>query len=230
VVEKSELVVENTGHAVEVPVPAVVQDTLQIDREFYELVQYHFHAPSEHTLNGRRADIEAHFVHTDAQGAIAVVGVVYRCGDHPSAALDKILLSAPATAGQEAHAGEGSPAELFGNIHGVSVIPGGPVLLNSFYAYDGSLTTPGCAENVRWSMLAHGGHVSNAAVSRMHEVIARFPDYNGYPNNNRPTQPRNGRVISYRRGGETADGGRRGTAFETRRMVPDRGASLAGIR
>jgi carbonic anhydrase len=53
---------------------------------------------------------------------------------------------------------------------------------------------------VRWSVLADGGHVSKAAVARLHKVIARFPFFGGYPNNNRPVQPLNGRVIRLRRG------------------------------
>ena len=115
--------------------------------------------------------------------------------------LDRILLSAPDTAGEEAHAGEASPAELFQHIGEVSAKRGGPTRVNSFYSYDGSLTTPGCTEDVRWSVLADGGHVSNAAVAHLHDVIARFPDYDGYPNNNRPVQRLNGRVIRLRCGG-----------------------------
>ena len=83
--ESSELVVENTGHVVEVPIPTGVNNTLQIGGDSYELVQYHFHASSEHAINGRLADVEAHFVHMNAQGATAVVGVFYRLGDEPNA-------------------------------------------------------------------------------------------------------------------------------------------------
>jgi hypothetical protein len=54
------------------------------------------------------------------------------------------------------------------------------------------------------SVLARGGQVSNAAVARFHQLIAQFPDYNGYPNNNRPVQPPNGRIIRLRRGGRRA--------------------------
>jgi carbonic anhydrase len=75
------------------------------------------------------------------------------------------------------------------------------VRVDSFYAYGGSLTTPGCTENVRWSVLADGGQVSRAAVSRFHSVISGFANYGGYPNNNRPVQPLNGRVVELRRGG-----------------------------
>ena len=202
--ESSELAVENTGHVIEVPIPTGVPDTLQINGDRYGLVQYHFHAPSEHAVNGRLADLEAHLVHMNAQGATAVVGVLFRIGPKPNALVDRILLSAPATAGEEVQAGEASPAALFHHLRGVKVRHAGGiqrVQVNSFYAYDGSLTTPGCTEGVRWSVLADGGGVSDAAVTRFHKVIAGFPFYNGYPNNNRPVQPLNGRVIRFRRGG-----------------------------
>ena len=196
----SELTVENTGHVVEVPIPTGVHDTLRLDGDRYELDQYHFHAPSEHAINGRLADVEAHFVHHNAEGATAVVGILFRRGPDPNALLDKILLSAPATAGEEVHAGDASPAELFDDLRGVTVKRDGRVQVHAFYTYDGSLTTPGCTENVHWSVLAAGGQVSNAAVTRFHEVISRFPGYGGYPNNNRPLQPLNRRVVQLRRG------------------------------
>ena len=194
--ETSELGIENTGHYVEVPIPVGVNDTAQIGGDSYGLVQYHFRVPSEHAVNGGLADLEAHFVHMNAQGVTAVVGVFFRIGPDPDALLDKILLAAPYTAGQEVSAGEASPAELFRHIRGVSATPGGPIAVNSFYSYNGSLTTPGCTEGVLWSVLADGGSVSAAAVA---QLIAQFPYYYGYPNNNRPLQPLNGRVIQLRR-------------------------------
>jgi carbonic anhydrase len=196
--EVSELAVENTGHVVEVQIPAGVADTLQIDGDSYMLTQYHFHAPSEHAINGRRADVEAHFVHQNTEGATAVIGVFYFVGHEPNELLDRVLLAAPSTAGEEVHAGDASPAELFHDIRGVSR-KHGRVRVEAFYGYDGSLTTPGCTENVRWSVLAEGGHVSHAAVKRYHRLISRFPGYGGYPNNNRPLQPLNGRVVHLRR-------------------------------
>jgi carbonic anhydrase len=200
--EPSELGIENTGHVVEVPIPTGVNDALQIGADRYPLVQYHFHVPSEHAVNGRLADLEAHFVHMDAQGVTAVVGVFFNIGSDPNPVLDSILLAAPATAGEEDTAGKASPAELFQHIRGVSTAGRSPVRVNSFYSYNGSLTTPGCTEGVLWSVLAGAGQVSNAAVTRFHKLIAQFPNYNGYPNNNRPLQPVNGRVIRLRHGGQ----------------------------
>ncbi|MEU4219378.1 carbonic anhydrase family protein [Actinoplanes sp. NPDC026623] len=184
--ETSEMLVANTGHAVSVSIPARVHDKLRIGDDVYELSEFHFHAPSEHTFDGRTADVEAHFVHTGAGGESAAVGVLYRRGHHPNPVLDQILRSASTTSGKVTDAGPANPADLLRHLR-----------LGSYYAYTGSLTTPGCAGGLRWSVLADGGEVSPAAVARMHQLIARFPDYGGYPDNNRPVQPRNGRTITH---------------------------------
>jgi carbonic anhydrase len=111
-----------------------------------------------------------------------VVGVFYSIGSPPNPALERILLAAFQTAGDEADAGEASPAELFDHIRGVSPGRGPPVRVNSFYSYSGSLTTPGCKQGVMWSVLADGRGVLQQAVTYFHGVIARFPNYDLYPN------------------------------------------------
>ena len=198
--DASELAVENTGHVVEVPIPAGVEDVLQIGGDRYQLTQYHFHAPSEHTVNGRHADVEAHFVHTNAAGDTAVVGVFFHIGRRPNPLLETILLNAPETSGEEGPSlGEANPAELFSGLEGSrSEARGRP--RRRVLRLRGSLTTPGCTENVRWSVLSDGGHVSRAAVRHFHAVIAQFADYGGYRNNNRPVQPLNGRTVQLRCG------------------------------
>lgn len=183
---------------VEVLIPAGVTDTLRIGKDTYQLTQYHFHAPSEHEINGRHADVEAHFVHENSQGDTAVVGVFFRRGADPNPLLDKILFSAPVTAGGEVSVGKANPAELFpGTGRAAEREASRDRDAGSFYTYTGSLTTPGCTEGVRWFVLGDGGHVSPAAVRRFHHVISRFPRYGGYPSNNRPVLPLNGRVISF---------------------------------
>jgi carbonic anhydrase len=183
--QQAELGIENTGHVVEVPTPAGADDTLQIGGGIYQMVQYHFHAPSEHAVNGHLADLEAHFVHMNAQGVTAVVGVFFNIGPDPNPLLDTILLVAPETAGEEVTGGKSRPAELFWHVSGVSTAGRSPVRVNSFYSYTGSLTTPGCTEGVLWSVLAGAGQVSSAAVTRFHQLIVQFPYYDGYPDNNR---------------------------------------------
>ena len=185
---------------VEVPIPDGVDDVLQIGRDRYHLTQYHFHALSEHTVNGRHADVEGHFVHTNAAGDTAVVGVLYRVGRQvePAARRDSPCMRRRLSGEESESLGEANPADLFRGLT-ERTRKHGHVDVDSFYAYDGSLTTPGCTENVRWSVLSGGGQVSKAAVEHFHEVIAQFAGYGGYANNNRPVQPLNDRVIRLRR-------------------------------
>jgi carbonic anhydrase len=183
------LVVENTGHVIEVPMPEDSDHTLTIGDDEYRLAQYHFHAPSEHTLRGESYDVEAHFVHENDAGELAVVGVFLDQDDPPSALLDDVIENAPELSGDEAEVEqESSPLEL------VPVEESGSVV-ERYYTYAGSLTTPGCSEGVRWIVLQDTLGVSAEARDRLHELIADFPGYDGYENNNRPTQPLNDRAI-----------------------------------
>ncbi len=183
------LVVENTGHVIEVPVPAEGGHALAIGEDVYTLVQYHFHAPSEHTLDGVVYDVEAHFVHRNDEDELAVVGVLLDQHAPPNALLDSIVANAPAGAGEEVEVDEDrSPTELL-------PLGGSGVDISSYYTYPGSLTTPGCTEGVRWIVLKDTLGASGTAVERLHELIAAFPGYDGYENNDRPTQPLNDREI-----------------------------------
>ena len=74
----------------------------------------------------------------------------------------------------------------------------GSATIDSFYEYDGSLTTPGCAEGLRWFVLTDVGQVSRAAVDRFQRIISLFPGYGGYASNTRPVQPLNGRRVGLR--------------------------------
>jgi len=183
------LVVENTGHVIEVPMPDDGDQTLTIGEDVYRLVQYHFHAPSEHTVDGVSYDVEAHLVHQDEEGALAVVGVFLDGDVPPSDLLDAIMANAPAEAGEEVEVGEDrSPIELL-------PVEGSSVEVSRYSTYSGSLTTPGCSEGVRWIVLTDTLGVSETAVDRLHELIAGFPGYGAYENNNRATQLLNDRQI-----------------------------------
>ena len=193
----NELVVENTGHTIEVSIPADNGNTLSIGNSVYRLVQYHFHAPSEHTLNGKVYDLEVHLVHQNAAGQIAVVGVFMNIGSHPSELVDEVFHNAPEVAGEETDTGLESNAK--------DLLPGftsgrgnGTFVVTRFYSYSGSLTTPPCSEGVRWFVLADPVNVTGFSVSQLHHLVSLFPGYGGYSNNNRPVQPLNGRVISSR--------------------------------
>jgi carbonic anhydrase len=174
--------VENTGHVIEVPYAA--GSRLVIGLDAFDLVQFHFHAPSEHAVNGRLADAELHLVHRNALGNLAVVGVLLQVGARPNALVEQIIGAAPAVEGANALEGR--------TLNALSLLPRNPF---SFWTYSGSLTTPPCSEGVKWTVLKEPVQVSAAAVARLRALIAAFHGYAGYDANNRPVRPLDGRAI-----------------------------------
>lgn len=184
------IVVENTGHTIEAVLPDDGGQTLTIEGTEYRLLQYHFHAPSEHTLDGRSFPAEVHLVHESDEGELAVVGVFLEDEGLPSGLADTVIESAPETSGEEVEV-EDAPSPLLFMLVADAFRASG----TDYFAYRGSLTTPGCTEGVRWIVLRQAGGISAGAVDRLHELIAGFPGYDGYENNNRPVQPLNERTI-----------------------------------
>jgi len=178
-------VVENTGHVVEVPYAP--GSTLRVGQDTYGLLQFHVHAPSEHTVNGRFAAAELHLVHRDARLDLAVVGVLLQVGAPVNPVIDRILLNAPLDEGE---------VDLGGLLNARDVLP----RRVSYYTYSGSLTTPPCSEGVRWLVLKQPVLVSQQAIDNLHLIIGRFPAYGGFPDNNRPVRLLNGRAILNRVG------------------------------
>jgi len=134
-------VVENTGHVVEVPYESGSAIRVGQDApDKYQLLQFHFHAPSEHTVDGQFAAAELHLVHRNALLDLAVVGVLVNVGFPVNAVIDEILLNAPAEEGE---------VTLPGFINAKDILPRS----KRYFNYSGSLTTPPCSEGVRWFVL-----------------------------------------------------------------------------
>ena len=193
----NELVVENTGHVIEVPLPADNGNTLKIGSSVYALTQYHFHAPSEHTLDGEHYDLEVHLVHENAAGELAVVGVFMNVGDHPNELVDDVFHNAPDVAGEETDVGVESNAK--------ELLPGfrpdhdeGTFVITRYYTYSGSLTTPPCSEGVRWIVVKDPVNVSNFSVAEMHHLVSLVPEPRRVPEQQQTGQPLNGREITSR--------------------------------
>jgi carbonic anhydrase len=187
-------IVENTGHVVEVPYEP--GSALRVGPETYQLLQFHFHAPSEHAINGVLDDGEMHLVHRNVRLDLAVVGVMLQVappGTPTNSLIDSILLSAPIEEGETPNLGLVNARDLL------------PQQTN-YYTYSGSLTTPPCSEGVRWFVLKDPVLASQAAIDRLHEVIDEFPTHNppftleSFPDNNRPVRPLNGRAVLERVG------------------------------
>jgi carbonic anhydrase len=166
----------NSGHTIQVNPEG--ESVLDLEGERFRLVQYHFHAPSEHTLDGRRFPMEMHVVHQSDPGDLAVVGVFIRKGAiHPT--VTKLWQQIPDKQGMVEHHED------------VTVAPGKllPDTIHT-YQYSGSLTTPPCSENVRWLVIAE-------SIEFSPEQIETFE--NLYAGNNRPLQPLNDRTIRLNR-------------------------------
>jgi carbonic anhydrase len=163
--------VVNNGHTIQVNVPA--GSTVTVAGHSYELQQFHFHAPSEEAVSGKHAALVAHLVHKDADGKLAVIGVLFDVGA-ASAALAPVFAAMPAKVGTEVPIGKDvDPAALLPAQRG-------------YYAYEGSLTTPPCSEGVRWFVLQHHATLSKQQLEAFKKL---------YPHNARPLQPVNGRPI-----------------------------------
>ncbi|MBT4428001.1 MAG: carbonate dehydratase, partial [Rhodospirillaceae bacterium] len=70
--------VVNNGHTIQVNYSP--GSRMILGNAEYELLQFHFHSPSENTLNGEHFDMEIHFVHKDAHGVLGVLGVFVEAG------------------------------------------------------------------------------------------------------------------------------------------------------
>ena len=186
------LVIANTGHTVEVSMPEDGVHTLRLEGEEHRLTQFHFHVPSEHALEGKTYAAEAHLVHDSKDGELAVVAVLLEEAGRGSRLVELVVQNAPEEAGTEVELeDERTPVEL------LFVLDATTAFAASYYAYPGSLTTPGCSEGVRWIVLPDSLPISQSSLDRLHELVAGFPGYDGYENNNRPTQPLNDRTVEF---------------------------------
>lgn len=167
------LEVLNNGHTIEDDYHN--GGTLSIAGHEYKLAQFHFHTPSEHTLDGEHSAMEMHLVHKDAAGKLAVIGVMIEEGA-ANPALEPLWAHMPTKPGRS-NAVEGVQVNAARFL---------PASLAS-YRYSGSLTTPPCTEQVDWYVLQTPIQASAEQIAALQKVIC---------GNNRPTQPLNGRVIT----------------------------------
>jgi carbonic anhydrase len=139
----------------------------------YRLVQFHFHRPSEHTLNGASFPMEVHFVHQNSAGSAAVVGVFMTPGK-PNKSFTTMVLTMPNR--------EGPPVKADPKIDPNAFLPA----KRGYYRYSGSLTTPPCSQTVDWHLLTEPIQVAEADIAS----FARL-----YPMNARPVQKLDRRFV-----------------------------------
>lgn len=164
--------VVNNGHTLQVNVEP--GSWLKAEGDRFQLLQFHFHSPSEHHVEGKSFPLEAHFVHANASGELAVVGVLFEEG------VKKSVVSAIEAAAPSKKEGS-APFEI--KLDRVEFHPKS----EPYFRYNGSLTTPPCTEGVRWYVLQ-----STATVTA--EEVKTFLDQIG-PDARDP-QPLNARIIA----------------------------------
>ena len=163
-------IVDN-GHTIQVESG---EGSISLTGKTYELVQFHFHRPSEEKVNGQRFDMVVHLVHKSDEGQLAVVAVLLERGnENPfiqtlwnNMPLEKNMPVAPPSATIDLNA----------------LLPAS----RNYYTYMGSLTTPPCSEGVLWLVMKQPVQVSQDQIN----IFSRL-----YRNNARPIQPSSGRLI-----------------------------------
>ena len=164
--------VVNNGHTIQVDVDG--DNAITVRGSTYRLVQFHFHHPSEERINFKTFSMVAHLVHRNAEGQLAVVAVLIEPGQ-ASSFLQKVWTYMPLDNGDKVR------------------MPTNLVDINEFLPKDqryfqfmGSLTTPPCTEGVLWMVL-------KTPVTASREQVRMFSQL--FPNNARPVQPVNARVV-----------------------------------
>jgi carbonic anhydrase len=161
---------------VEAEVPAGAA-AVHLEGVRYDLLQFHFHTPSEHVLDGHRFPIEQHFVHRGPEGQTLVVGLFLTGGGRGGTPQDAVLHTLPEECGKEVEVSvdlsEALPDDL------------------STFRYDGSLTTAPYTESVSWLVLRNHRAITDSSVEGFEEL---FPEGNA-----RELQPLNNRTVRHRK-------------------------------
>lgn len=161
----------DNGHTVQVNLGG--GNHITVMNKMYELVQFHFHRPSEERINGRASEMVAHLVHKDADGKLAVVAVQLN-GGSPNGLVQTIWNNLPLE--------KNDPVIPTSTIDMNQLLPE----RREYYTYMGSLTTPPCSEGVLWMVMKQPVQLSADQIA----IFARL-----YPMNARPIQAGSGRLI-----------------------------------
>jgi len=138
----------------------------------YKLLQFHYHANSEHQIEGKYAPLEVHFVNKAEDGNLAVVGVMFKEGKE-NPLFTSYLKDFPTSKGK---------IDAQGKIELAKLLPAS----SAYYTYAGSLTTPPCSEIVTWFVMKTPVEASKDQLDKFAAILKH---------NFRPVQALNGRKI-----------------------------------
>lgn len=161
----------NNGHSIQVNRSG--DEYVLINEKRYKLLQFHFHSPSEHKVDGLPFDMEIHFVHKSDDGEFAVIGVLVEEGSWANKYLAKIWKDLPQVNDYPRHLKHFNP---------ISLLPKN----KKYYYYKGSFTTPPCSEEVKWFIMVNPIKFSSKQIDTFIHLI-KF--------NARPVNPINDREV-----------------------------------
>ncbi|KAL6141909.1 hypothetical protein ACLB2K_060195 [Fragaria x ananassa] len=180
----SNATIRNRGHDISIQWKLGDAGSVEINGTDYWLDQCHWHSPSEHTINGKRFDLELHMVHlipdANVENNIVVVAYLYKIGK-PDKFLSEVSkdIKSMIDVKEERHRGVVDPR---------NVRKGGA----KFYKYKGSLTVPPCTEGVTWII-----HKKLTTVSREQMELLREAVHDSAELNARPLQALNRRDVHF---------------------------------
>ena len=184
---------------------------VELNGERYNLLQIHFHVPSEETIDGVAPAFDAHYVHQNPDSkALLVIGQLYNAGDQEFPLLTTAVENDPTDPSAEPKAvtginlqatmpSEGTrtcsrfyvPSHVLPSLTQPPTHP--PTFLSAFWTFQGSLTTPPCSGGLSWFV----NSVPYSATAAQIEALKAVGIGQGLENGNaRPTQPLNGRDVT----------------------------------
>lgn len=169
--DKTTSYVDNNGHTIQFTLKS--PEKIKIGDRDFDLVQLHFHSPSENTINSKFFPVEMHLVHRDNVGNIAVVAIMFKNGN-ANKALAELWQDLPQKAGAK--------IKIEKTINLNDLLPSN----HTYYRFNGSLTVPPCDEGVIWVVMKTPMTLSEAQLKTFNEL---------YKGNNRPIQPLNARLV-----------------------------------
>jgi carbonic anhydrase len=165
------LTVVNNGHSVQVNYES--GSFVKINNQEYELLQFHFHTPSEHTIKHKASAMELHLVHKNSSGKLGVIGIMIEGGSQ-NPIVEEIWQHIPSEKGTN------KIEDIM--INAQDLLPED----RAYYNYTGSLTTPPCSEEVNWYVLTKPIELSEKQINQFQDL---------YQVNARSIQPLNRRII-----------------------------------
>jgi carbonic anhydrase len=141
--------VVNNGHAIQINYPQ--GSSISIEGKVFNLMQFHFHTPSENKINGKSFPLELHLVHKSDKAEIAVIGIMFDVGN-TNEMIDSIW--------KKVSSKENEEIQLEQELNLMNLLPED----KSYFRFNGSLTVPPCSEGVRWFVMKKPLTASQAQI------------------------------------------------------------------